>query len=77
MILISIGWWHHLQNTRRSLHVIPAKAGIQSRNLQECGGYELDSRFRGNDVGLVREAGSKAATTFQSLWVDFVLWLRL
>jgi hypothetical protein len=38
------------QYLRLSPHVIPAKAGIHSESLKECAGYELDSRFRGNDV---------------------------
>jgi hypothetical protein len=29
--------------------VIPAKAGIYSADLRNCGGDGLDSRFRGND----------------------------
>ena len=58
-----LGWWRHLHNTRPGLHVIPAKAGIHSASPHECPGYELDSRFRGNDVGSVPEAGSNDATT--------------
>ena len=53
------------QYLRPSLHVIPAKARIHCASLQECPDYELDSRFRGNDVRLVSYAGSNDAATRQ------------
>jgi hypothetical protein len=43
--------------------VIPAKAGIHSANLQKCAVYGLDSRFRGNDWRLVRDAIPNDTTT--------------
>ena len=56
---------------RPSLYVIPAKlvlresggAGIYSASLPEFAAYKLESRFRGNDVSLVRNEGSDDATT--------------
>jgi hypothetical protein len=36
--------------------VIPAKAGIHFATLQEWAVHVLDSRFRGNDRGLGRDA---------------------
>jgi hypothetical protein len=43
--------------------VIPAKAGIHSSNLQKCIAHVLDSRFRGNDRRLVRDAIPNDTTT--------------
>jgi hypothetical protein len=50
------------QYLRPSLYVIPAKAGIHSASLPEFGACKLDSRFRGNDTWLVRNAGPNDAT---------------
>ena len=58
LVAVSFG-----QYLRSNPHVIPAKAGIHFAGLLECADYELDSRFRGNDVGVLTNAGSKGATT--------------
>ena len=45
--------------------VIPAKAGIQSANVQRGAVHALDSRLRGNDRRLVSDAILNGATTGQ------------
>jgi len=53
--------------------VIPAKAGIHSANLRKWTAYGLDSRFRGNDGGFVRDATPNDTTTWQHRLLDKVL----
>jgi len=51
--------------------VIPAKAGIHSANLGKCAVHGLDSRFRGNDRGFVRDEIPNDTTTFFSVVGQF------
>ena len=45
------------------VYVIPAKAGIQFESTTSAKDCRMDSRFRGNDAGVLRYAVSNDATT--------------